>query len=181
VALGLGDGDGLAEGVAGADVGGYFKLVVELGGGGEGWGGVVGAFELAAGAEDFCTANDERGRAAVVADGDPLVVGEEGLVGAEELADVGGVMDGGVEVGVVLDGYRLEEDGVRHGEHQRGDEALLVGVAFGAVLNGFEEVEEALAERRPGARTAAHEGVELRGGAGGLEVGGECGEEIGYG
>ena len=39
----------------------------------------------------------------MVADGDVFVVGEEWLVGAEELADARGVVDGGVEVGVVGD------------------------------------------------------------------------------
>ena len=47
----------------------------------------------------------------MVADGDPFVVWEEWLVGAEELADVGGVVDGGVEVGVVSDGDWFEEAG----------------------------------------------------------------------
>jgi hypothetical protein len=55
----------------------------------------------------------------VVADGDVLVVGEEGLVRAEELTDTGGVMDGGVKVGVVGDVNRLLEgrssDGVQGG------------------------------------------------------------------
>ena len=47
----------------------------------------------------------------MVPDGDVLVVGEEGLVGAEHGADEGGVVDGGVEVGVVgdIDGFEKDE------------------------------------------------------------------------
>lgn len=46
------------------------------------------------------TRNNRRG-AAVVADGNMFVVGEERLFGTEELAHTGGVINGGVEVGVV--------------------------------------------------------------------------------
>ena len=93
-------------------------------------------------------------------------------VGAEELADVGGVVDGGVEVGVVFGGDGLEEDGARLREHERGYEALLVGVAVGAGLDGVEEVGEALAEGGPCGGAAAHERVERGGGAGCLESAG---------
>lgn len=57
--------------------------------------------------EDGYSAGDDGGGAAVVADGDVFVVGEERLVGAEDLAYAGGVVDGGVEVGVVgdVDGF----------------------------------------------------------------------------
>ncbi len=87
-------------------------------------------------------------------------------------------MDGGVEVGVVFGGYGLVEDRPGLGEHERGDEALLVGVAVGAGLDGDEEVCEALAESRPCGLATAHERVELGGSAGGLEVGGKSREEV---
>jgi hypothetical protein len=45
----------------------------------------------------------------VIADGNVLVVGEKRLVGTEELADSGGVVDGGVEVGVVRDVDGLDQ------------------------------------------------------------------------
>ena len=55
----------------------------------------------------------------MIANGDVFVVGEKGLVGAKELADAGGVVDGGVEVGVVGDvDWLLEgcaDDGVEGG------------------------------------------------------------------
>jgi hypothetical protein len=43
----------------------------------------------------------------MVADGNVFVVGEKRLIGAEELAYPGGMVDGGVEVGVVgsVDGF----------------------------------------------------------------------------
>ena len=37
----------------------------------------------------------------MIADGNPFVVGQERLAGAEEFADVRRVVDGGVEVGIV--------------------------------------------------------------------------------
>jgi hypothetical protein len=56
----------------------------------------------------------------MVADGHPLVVGQQRLVGPEELAGIGGVENGCVEIRVVADGG---------GEEQRGavlrDEAAL--------------------------------------------------------
>jgi len=107
----------------------------------------------------------------VVADGKVLVVGEEGLVGAEELADSGGVVDRGVEVGVVgdVDGFdqRGSGDGVEGG--------------FGlfSVRRGCrEEVGHGVAEERPGLGAEGHQGVEHRGLAGSLEGGRE---KIGFG
>ena len=81
----------------------------------------------------------------MIADREPRVVGEKRRVGAEELTYVGGVVEGGVEVGVVFGGYGLVEDRAGGGEHERGDQALLVGVAVGAGLDGDEEVSEAQA------------------------------------
>jgi hypothetical protein len=58
----------------------------------------------------------EDGRdSSVVADGDVFVVGKERLVGAEETAYPGGVVDGGVEVGVVGDVDGLEQGGASDG------------------------------------------------------------------
>ena len=39
----------------------------------------------------------------MVADGDIFIVGQQRIVGAEELADARGVVDGGVEVSVIAD------------------------------------------------------------------------------
>ena len=114
----------------------------------------------------------------MVADGEPGVVGEQRGVGAEELADVGGVVEGGVEVGVVFGGYGLVEDRSGGGEHERGYEALLVGVAARAGLDSDKEFGEALAESRPCCVANAHERVERGGRAGGLDVEREGGEEV---
>jgi len=110
VLLGFVDGDGMTEGVAGGDVGGYFELVVELLGWAEG-----AELDLALWAGDGGSADDDGGGSAVVADGDVFVVGEQGLVGAEELADVGGVVERGVEVSVVGDVDGLGEADVFDG------------------------------------------------------------------
>ena len=68
-------------------------------------GGVVGG-ELSRGAADGCSAELYRAGAAMIADRDPLVVRQQRAVGPEHRADVGGVKDRGVEVGVVPDGRR---------------------------------------------------------------------------
>ena len=107
-----------------------------------------------------------------------MVVGEKRLVGAEELAYIRGVVNGGVEVGVVFGNDGLVEDGARHGEHQRGDETLLFGISIGAGLDGLEEAKKMLAESGPCDWAAAHERVEVRSDAGGLDACREIAEEM---
>jgi hypothetical protein len=129
VVLGVGDGDGVAEGVAAGDDGAEFHLVVEHLAGAEGGGAIVGGGRLlAVGAADGRAGGDDGGGAAVVADGDVLVVGQERVVGAEHRADIGGVVDGGVEVGVVADrfdiGYSCRQADVAH--LLDGDQTLLL-------------------------------------------------------
>ncbi len=79
----------------------------------------------------------------MIADGDPLVVGEQRVVGSEHGADVGGVVDGGVEVGVVAD--QEGEDVVDLGG---GDEGVVA--EFFVVSEGLgvfaEEFRDSLAE-----------------------------------
>jgi hypothetical protein len=107
----------------------------------------------------------------VVADGKVFVVGEEGLVGAEELAYAGGVMDGGVEVGVVGDVDGFDEGGSGYG----------VEGGFGLVAvrgGGMEEGGEDLAELGPSFWTEGHEDVQSWGPAGGVEG---AREEVGFG
>jgi hypothetical protein len=84
------------------------------------------------------------GGAPVISDGDVFVVGEERLVGAEELADAGGVVDGGVEVGVVGDVDWLEERGAGDGV-----ECGLGGLSAGWFGGDVEELRESFAEQRP--------------------------------
>jgi hypothetical protein len=180
VLLCLGDRNAAPERVAGANVSCDFQFIVELGGGLEDGGGLTGEFDLAVGTADGSAADDQRRRAPMVANRNPRIIWEKRLVRTEELTNVGGVVDRGVEVGVVFRSDRLEEEGARGRDHQRGDEALLIGVTVAAGLDGLEEVDEALAESRPGGGAAAHEGVKLRGGTGELDVGWEIGEEFGF-
>jgi len=149
VLLGFGDGNGMAEVIASGDVGGYFELVVELLGWAEGV-----EFDLAVGAGDGSSAEDDGGGSPVVSDGDVFVVGEQGLVGTEEFAYVGGVVEGGVEVGVVGDIDGLGEADIFDGAE--------VGFDFGDVYGGGgfgEELGQSFAEC--GWATLFHEGVEI--------------------
>ena len=114
----------------------------------------------------------------MIPDREPGVVREQGLVGAKELAYIRGVMDGGVEVGVVFGRDGLVEDRLRLGKHERGDEALLVGVAVGAGFDSDEEVGKALSKSGPCLRSTAHKGVQCRRGAGSLEVARERVEQV---
>ena len=89
----------------------------------------------------------------MVADGHPLVVGEERVVGPEHRADVRGVEDGSVEVGVVAD-----HRGQQHLRLGLGDEHVL-GVAarrHEAAL-GAEQVAEPVPQRTAQARRQRHE------------------------
>ena len=110
---------------------------------------------LADGPDDGFAAYYEGGGAAVIADGDVLVVGEERLVGAEELAGARGVMDGGVEVGVVGDVNWLVEG--RAGDGMEGGFGLFS--LFGFYV-GVQEGREGFAEESPGFGALGHEQVE---------------------
>ena len=107
----------------------------------------------------------------MVADGDVFVVREEGLVGAEELAYARGVVDGGVEVGVVGDVEGFEEGCASDGVQS--------SFCFFSVRRGrFEDGGKGAAEARPGTRPEGHKGVEGWGLAGGFQIGGN---EAGFG
>ena len=110
---------------------------------------------MADGPDDRVAADDDRGGSAVIADGDVFVVGEKRLVGAEELTYAVGVVDGGVEVGVVGD-----VDGFFEGRSGDGVEG---GFGFFLVLGlcvGVEEGGEGLAEESPGLVALGHERIE---------------------
>jgi hypothetical protein len=110
---------------------------------------------LASRTKDRDSAGNDGRRAAVIADGDVFVVGEQRLVRAEELTDTCGVMDGGVEVSVVGDVDRFDEgragDGVERG---------LGGLSAVRVNIGVEESGESLAEQSPGAMAERQERIE---------------------
>ena len=114
----------------------------------------------------------------MVADGNVFVVREEWLVGAEELADAGGVVDGGVEVGVIGDVDRLlkgrADDGVK------GRFSLFTKLGTGPDV---EEGGELFAEESPGFRPLRHQQIERWGLAGSgqgwrEQTGGSAGVEV---
>jgi hypothetical protein len=169
-----GDGNGRSERIGLADVKGEFELIVEGSGGAEA-GTNVGArwARLAVRALDGDAAEQDGGGSSVVADGDVLVVGQERLVGTEETAYAGGVMDGGVEVGVVGD-----VDGVEEGCTRDGVKGRFSGTATAGFRADVKEGGEGFAEERPGAWAESHERVE----DGSLTDGGETGwDEAGVG
>ena len=98
----------------------------------------------------------------MIADGNPFVVGQERLVGAEELADVCGVVDGSVEVGVVEDCDGFEEVGLRSWNQYWFDD-----VALGVIS---EQADQSCAKRTPRFATAAHQRVQIWRKAGGRDL-----------
>jgi len=114
----------------------------------------------------------------MIADRDVFVVGEQRLVGPEELACAGGVMDGGVEVGVVGDVDWLLEG--------RSCDGVEGGFGFFFLLGlcvGVQEGCEGFAEEGPSFGTLGHEQVESWGLTGfgercGKETGGRAGVEV---
>ena len=82
----------------------------------------------------------------MVADREVFVVGKERLVRAEELADARGVVDRGVEVGVVGD-----VDGLDEGSAGDGMERGLGGLTAGGFCVDLEERCKGFAKERPGA------------------------------
>ena len=77
----------------------------------------------------------------MVADGDVFVVGEERLVGTEELTNADCVVDGGVEVGVVGDVDWFNESGASDGVERPLSRLPTVWLGVGA-----EEPGEGLAK-----------------------------------
>ena len=112
---------------------------------------------LAGGTEDWDSAGDDGRRATVVADGNVFVVGEKRLFGTEELADAGGVVDGGVEVGVVGDVNGLDQGGP--GDGVEGGFGCLSAVGL---FVGVEERGEGFAEERPGTMAERQKRIEDR-------------------
>src|SRR5690242_5470681 len=127
------DIDRLAERIALADKKAQLELIVEAPRGAQARLRGLRRFDLTLRTLEALTADTDRGGATVIADGHPLVVRHQRLVGAKQLADCSRVMDAGVEVGVVTDpawdgvlGLRLRQECV-------GPRALLV-TAFAQAL-----------------------------------------------
>ncbi|MNI67546.1 hypothetical protein D3C73_1231830 [compost metagenome] len=103
MAIGVGQVDAVALGVAGAHENAQFQFVIQAGARAElRRVAFVGGTGLAHGARKLLVHADAGG-AAVVADGHPLVVRQQGVVRTELLANGGGVVHRDVEVGVVAD------------------------------------------------------------------------------
>ena len=75
-----------------------------------------------------CPLGDDRRTATVVADRHPLVVGQQGIVRAEQAADGRRVMDAGVEVRVVADHAGQRELGIGLRHEARGEPRRLPGI-----------------------------------------------------
>ena len=109
----------------------------------------------------------------MVADGDVFVVGEKWLVGTEELADAGGVVDGGVEVGVVGDVDGFGQGG--SGDRVQGGFGCLSAVRLFVLM---EERSERFAEECPGTMAEGQKWIQDWGLTGFDEA---CGEQAGLG
>ena len=96
-----GHGNRRAIRITGADEDAHFELVVQAAAGTDAGKTSAGRRFLTPRPREALTRYADGGAAAVVADGDPLVIGKERIVGPEQPADGGGVVDGNIEVGVV--------------------------------------------------------------------------------
>ena len=99
--------------------------------------------------------HDGRG-AAMIANGNVLVVWQQRIVGAEQPANPGGVMDGGVKVGIVADLCRKLHCYIAHGDEKRFDALLHLRVG----LICIEERAKMMAQRRPRCRAKRHQTIE---------------------
>ena len=117
---------------------------------------------------DGDAAGEDRGRSSVVADGDVFVIGQERIIGTEETAYAGCVVNGSVEVGVVRN-----VNGFQEGRASDRVESGFGGLAASRFGIDVEESDEGFAEKRPGARAESHEWIE----DGSLAGGGEAGRQ----
>src|SRR5215472_10050165 len=153
------DGDRCAQLVAGADPNAELELVVETAAWPEAWVRFGRPFALAVRAAQRGAGHGDRGGAPVIADWHVFVVGQQRIVGAEQLARVGGVMDAGEEVGVVADrGRKLEAaivGAMNDARPQRFDLGALAAI-------GIENVAETAAERDASLAAEREQRIERR-------------------
>ncbi len=117
---------------------------------------VAAAPDLALGPAEALPARADRRGAPVVRDRHPLVVRQQRVLGPVELADGGGVVDAGVEVGELADAARQ-----RHLGHRLRQQAQLEEGPQLAVLG--ERDRQRVPQHAPRARAERHEGIELAG------------------
>ena len=139
--------------VACTGVDAHFQFVVQTVAGQESGIGIR-CLELALGTLEIHARDADAGGTAVVADGHPLVVLHQRIGGAKQLAHIGGVIDGGVEVRVVahLHGHGVFNVGLRH---QAGLECGFGGRA------STQGARQGQAQGRPLCGVHAHQCIEL--------------------
>src|SRR3954451_13642837 len=95
--------------ISGADKHSHLQLVIEPARRQELWVFRAGRLDLPLGTSELLSGNTDGRGSAVIADGYPLVVGEQRVVRAEQRAYRGRVIDRCVEVGVITDsgGHRI--------------------------------------------------------------------------
>ncbi len=149
----IGDVDRIAELIALADPDRHFELVIEplrrtdrgrIG---------IGRLGLPLGPGHFAARYAHRAGAAVIADRHVFVVRQQRIVGAEQLADIGGVIDAGVEIGVIANVERQMEFAVARAIEQRFDRRLLAAIG--------QQFEQRVAQGRHALRAASEQGVEI--------------------
>ena len=126
--VGLGDVDRLPERVARPDPDAEFELEIEARARAKARSVGVGRLALPARAADLGAGDPHRRGAAVITDRHMLVVRQQRLIGAELLADGFGVMDAGIEIGVVADPRRQVQRAVDGVAQRAVDAAVGVGV-----------------------------------------------------
>ena len=151
----LGDGDGRAERVARADPDPELELVVEIAAWTEGRDRFARRLALAVGTAHGRTRRADRGGAAVIADRNMLVVRHQRIVGPEQLAGIGGVVDAGEEIRVVADRRRELEAAIGGRVEEAGAQALATRALLAL---GIEQVAHALAQRARAAPPSASSG-----------------------
>src|SRR5438552_2162029 len=96
----------------------------------EGWCGRTAGHALPFWPRDISAADNNRRRASVIRDGDVLVVREKRIIRTKDLADIRGVIDRRIEVGVVADLRRYKHLGLGHrNERPRRERIADAGVA----------------------------------------------------
>ncbi len=149
VILGGLDGDRLSQRVARPDEEADFEFVIQRARRAERRG-----LRLSVRPSNRRAAHDDRRRPPVIADGNVLIVRQQRIVRTEELADIGGVENRGVEIGIVANRDRQKHLGIPHGHETR----LSVGA--------LDEFLQSLAQCVPVKRSQRHQGVDCVGRAG---------------
>ncbi len=110
----------------------------------------------------------------MIADRHVFVVRQQRIVGPEQLAGVGGVVDAGKEVGVVADRGRTLEAAIGGAVEEPGAQTL---DPVAVLTVGIENLREAMAQRHAGLASEREQRVQRRAGSGLRGLRGKAGEE----